>query len=107
MGRTGSRSTTGLALQRPSSNTEPLLRLPLISRPLDGSDECPQALIDDRIAKHERRKEKIHKLIGHADLLVYERRVREVESDDVTPTTTSLRKFPGPRPLPWLGTVNK
>jgi glyoxylase-like metal-dependent hydrolase (beta-lactamase superfamily II) len=119
---------------------------PLISRPLDGSDERPQALvtyiesmrrtrempaeivlsghgepivdhvalIDERIAKHERRKEKIHKLIaeeprsgfeiaqaiwgnvavtqayltlseviGHADLLVNEGRVREVEVGDV------------------------
>jgi glyoxylase-like metal-dependent hydrolase (beta-lactamase superfamily II) len=113
---------------------------PLISRPLDGSEQRPQALvtyiesmrktrempaeivlsghgdpitdhaalIDDRIAKHERRKEKIYKLIaerprsgyeiaqsiwgnvavtqayltlseviGHADLLVNEDRVRE------------------------------
>jgi glyoxylase-like metal-dependent hydrolase (beta-lactamase superfamily II) len=72
------------------------------------------ALIDDRIAKHERRKEKIHKLIaeqprtgyelaqaiwgnvavtqafltlseviGHADLLVNEGRVREVEDGTV------------------------
>ncbi len=72
------------------------------------------ALIDDRIAKHERRKEKIYKLIaeeprsgfeiaqsiwgnvavtqafltlseviGHADLLVNEGRVREVEEADV------------------------
>jgi len=119
---------------------------PLISRPLDGSEERPQALvtyiesmrrtrempaeivlsghgepitdhvalIDDRIAKHERRKEKIHGLIaerprnayeiaqaiwgnvavtqayltlseviGHADLLVNEERVREVEDGEV------------------------
>ena len=119
---------------------------PLISRPLDGSDERPQALvtyiesmrktrempaeivlsghgdpiidhvalIDDRIAKHERRKEKIYKLIaeqprsgyeiaqsiwgnvavtqafltlseviGHADLLVNEGRVREVGDGEV------------------------
>jgi glyoxylase-like metal-dependent hydrolase (beta-lactamase superfamily II) len=119
---------------------------PLISRPLDGSDQRPQALvtyiesmrktrempaeivlsghgepivdhvalIDDRIAKHERRKEKIYKLIaeqprsgyelaqaiwgnvavtqafltlseviGHADLLVNEGRVREVDDGDV------------------------
>ncbi len=119
---------------------------PLISRPLDGSSERPQALvtyiesmrktrempaeivlsghgepitdhvalIDDRIAKHERRKEKIYKLIaeqprsgfeiaqaiwgnvavtqafltlseviGHADLLVNEGRVREVEDGEV------------------------
>jgi glyoxylase-like metal-dependent hydrolase (beta-lactamase superfamily II) len=119
---------------------------PLISRPLDGSDERPQALvtyiesmrktrempaeivlsghgepitdhvalIDDRIAKHDRRKEKIYKLIaeqprsayelaqaiwgnvavtqafltlseviGHADLLVNEGRVREVGDGDV------------------------
>ncbi len=119
---------------------------PLISRPLDGSDERPQALvtyiesmrrtrempaeivlsghgepivdhvalIDDRLAKHERRKEKIHGLIaerprtgyeiaqaiwgnvavtqayltlseviGHADLLVNEGRVREVEDGEV------------------------
>jgi glyoxylase-like metal-dependent hydrolase (beta-lactamase superfamily II) len=119
---------------------------PLISRPLDGSDERPQALatyiesmrktrempaeivlsghgepitdhvalIDDRIAKHERRKEKIYKLIaeqprnayelaqaiwgnvavtqafltlseviGHADLLVNEGRVREVDDGAV------------------------
>ncbi len=119
---------------------------PLISRPLDGSDERPQALvtyiesmrktrempaeivlsghgepivdhvalIDDRLAKHERRKEKIHRLIaerprtgyeiaqaiwgnvavtqayltlseviGHADLLVNEGRVREVEDGEV------------------------
>jgi glyoxylase-like metal-dependent hydrolase (beta-lactamase superfamily II) len=119
---------------------------PLISRPLDGSDKRPQALvtyiesmrrtrempaeivlsghgepitdhvalIDDRIAKHDRRKEKIYKLIaeqprsgyelaqaiwgnvavtqafltlseviGHADLLVNEGRVREVEDGDV------------------------
>jgi glyoxylase-like metal-dependent hydrolase (beta-lactamase superfamily II) len=119
---------------------------PLISRPLDGSSERPQALvtyiesmrktrempaeivlsghgepitdhvalIDDRIAKHERRKEKIYELIaeqprsgfeiaqsiwgnvavtqafltlseviGHADLLVNEGRVREVEDGDV------------------------
>jgi len=72
------------------------------------------ALIDDRIAKHERRKEKIYKLIaeqprsgfeiaqaiwgnvavtqafltlseviGHADLLVNERRVREVDDGEV------------------------
>jgi hypothetical protein len=72
------------------------------------------ALIDDRIAKHERRKEKIHKLIaeqprsgfeiaqaiwgnvavtkafltlseviGHADLLVNEGRVREAEQGEV------------------------
>jgi len=115
---------------------------PLISRPLDGSEKRPQALvtyiesmrktrempaeivlsghgepitdhvalIDDRIAKHDRRKEKIYKLIaeqprtgyelaqaiwgnvavtqafltlseviGHADLLVNEERVREIE----------------------------
>jgi glyoxylase-like metal-dependent hydrolase (beta-lactamase superfamily II) len=119
---------------------------PLISRPLDGSSERPQALvsyiesmrktrempaeivlsghgepitdhvalIDDRIAKHERRKEKIYKLIaerprsgfdiaqaiwgnvavtqafltlseviGHADLLVNEGRVREGEEAQV------------------------
>jgi glyoxylase-like metal-dependent hydrolase (beta-lactamase superfamily II) len=119
---------------------------PLISRPLDGSDERPQALvtyiesmrktrempaeivlsghgdpivdhvalIDERIAKHEQRKEKIYKLIaaqprsafeiaqaiwgnvavtqafltlseviGHADLLINEGRVREVERGDV------------------------
>jgi glyoxylase-like metal-dependent hydrolase (beta-lactamase superfamily II) len=120
---------------------------PLISRPLDGSEQRPQALvtyiesmrktrempaeivlsghgepitdhvalIDDRIAKHERRKEKIYKLIGeesrnayeiaqeiwgnvavtqafltlsevigHADLLVNEGRVREVDGGGVT-----------------------
>jgi glyoxylase-like metal-dependent hydrolase (beta-lactamase superfamily II) len=119
---------------------------PLITRPLDGSDRRPQALvtyiesmrktrempaeivlsghgdpivdhialIDERIAKHERRKEKIYKLIaerprnayevaqaiwgnvavtqafltlseviGHADLLVNEGRVREVEEKAV------------------------
>jgi glyoxylase-like metal-dependent hydrolase (beta-lactamase superfamily II) len=119
---------------------------PLISRPLDGSNERTQALatyiesmrrtrempaefvlgghgepivdhvalIDDRIAKHERRKEKIFRLIveqprsgyeiaqaiwgnvavtqafltlseviGHADLLVNEGRVREVEDGEV------------------------
>ena len=119
---------------------------PLISRPLDGSEKRPQALvtyiesmrktrempaeivlsghgdpitdhvalIDDRIAKHDRRKEKIHKLIaehprnayeiaqaiwgnvavaqafltlseviGHADLLVNERRAREGHDGDV------------------------
>jgi glyoxylase-like metal-dependent hydrolase (beta-lactamase superfamily II) len=119
---------------------------PLISRPLDGSDERPQALvayiesmrmtrempaeivlsghgepivdhralIDERIVKHERRKEKIYKLIaeqprsgyeiaqaiwgnvavtqafltlseviGHADLLVNEGRVREAEDGEV------------------------
>jgi glyoxylase-like metal-dependent hydrolase (beta-lactamase superfamily II) len=119
---------------------------PLITRPLDGSDARPQALvtyiesmrqtrempaeivlsghgdpitdhaalIDDRIAKHERRKEKIYRLIaersrsgyeiaqaiwknvavtqafltlseviGHADLLVNEGRVREVGDGDV------------------------
>ncbi len=119
---------------------------PLISRPLDGSAERPQALvtyiesmrktrempaeivlsghgepitehaalIDDRIAKHERRKEKIYKLIaaqprsgfeiaqaiwgnvavtqafltlseviGHADLLVNEDRVRETLDGNV------------------------
>jgi len=119
---------------------------PLISRPLDGSNERPQALvtyiesmrktrempaeivlsghgepitdhvalIDDRIAKHDRRKEKIYNLIaerprnayeiaqaiwgnvavtqafltlseviGHADLLVNEGRVREVDAGDV------------------------
>lgn len=119
---------------------------PLISRPLDGSAERPQALatyiesmletrempaeivlsghgepitdhvalIDDRIAKHERRKEKIFKLIaeqprsgyeiaqaiwgnvavtqafltlseviGHADLLVNEGRVREADYGEV------------------------
>jgi glyoxylase-like metal-dependent hydrolase (beta-lactamase superfamily II) len=119
---------------------------PLISRPLDGSDERPQALvtyiesmqktrempaeivlsghgepitdhvtlIDDRIAKHDRRKEKIYKLIdeqprsgyeiaqaiwgnvavtqafltlseviGHADLLVNEGRVREADDGEV------------------------
>jgi glyoxylase-like metal-dependent hydrolase (beta-lactamase superfamily II) len=119
---------------------------PLISRPLDGSDERPQALvtyiesmrktrempaeivlsghgepitdhaalIDDRIAKHDRRKEKIYNLIaeqprnayelaqaiwgnvavtqafltlseviGHADLLVNEGQVREVDDSDV------------------------
>jgi glyoxylase-like metal-dependent hydrolase (beta-lactamase superfamily II) len=119
---------------------------PLISRPLDGSERRPQALvtyiesmrktrempaeivlsghgepivdhvalIDDRIAKHERRKEKIFALIaeqprsgyeiaqaiwgnvavtqafltlseviGHADLLVNEGRVREAEDGEV------------------------
>jgi glyoxylase-like metal-dependent hydrolase (beta-lactamase superfamily II) len=119
---------------------------PLISRPLDGSEKRPQALvtyiesmrktrempaemvlsghgepivdhvalIDDRIAKHDRRKEKIYKLIaaqprsgyeiaqaiwgnvavtqafltlseviGHADLLVNEGRVREAEDGEV------------------------
>jgi glyoxylase-like metal-dependent hydrolase (beta-lactamase superfamily II) len=119
---------------------------PLISRPLDGSAERPQALvtyiesmletrampaeivlsghgepivdhvtlIDERIAKHERRKEKIYELIeerprsgfelaqaiwgnvavtqafltlseviGHADLLVNEGRVREAEDGEV------------------------
>jgi glyoxylase-like metal-dependent hydrolase (beta-lactamase superfamily II) len=119
---------------------------PLITRPLDGSDERPQALvtyiesmrktrempaeivlsghgepivdhvalIDDRIAKHERRKEKIYRLIaerprsgfqiaqaiwknvavtqafltlseviGHADLLVNEGRVRETDDGEV------------------------
>jgi glyoxylase-like metal-dependent hydrolase (beta-lactamase superfamily II) len=119
---------------------------PLISRPLDGSDERPQALvtyiesmrrtrempaeivlsghgepitdhvalIDDRIAKHDRRKEKIYNLIaeqprsgyelaqaiwgnvavtqafltlseviGHADLLVNEGRVREAGDGEV------------------------
>jgi glyoxylase-like metal-dependent hydrolase (beta-lactamase superfamily II) len=119
---------------------------PLISRPLDGSDKRPQALvtyidsmqktrempaeivlsghgepitdhvalIDDRIAKHDRRKEKIYKLIaerprnayeiaqsiwgnvavtqafltlseviGHADLLVNDGRVRQVDDDNV------------------------
>jgi glyoxylase-like metal-dependent hydrolase (beta-lactamase superfamily II) len=119
---------------------------PLITRPLDGSDERPQALvtyiesmrktrempaeivlsghgepivdhvalIDDRIAKHERRKEKIYRLIaerprsgyeiaqaiwgnvavtqafltlseviGHADLLVNEDRVREDDDGEV------------------------
>jgi len=119
---------------------------PLITRPLDGSERRPQALvayiesmrktrempaeivlsghgdpivdhvalIDDRLAKHERRKEKIHKLIaerpstgyelaqaiwgnvavtqafltlseviGHADLLVNEGRVREVDDGEV------------------------
>ncbi len=119
---------------------------PLISRPLDGSDQRSQALvtyiesmrktrempaeivlsghgepivdhvalIDDRLAKHERRKEKIYKLIaersrsgfelaqaiwgnvavtqafltlseviGHADLLVNENRVREAGEGDV------------------------
>jgi glyoxylase-like metal-dependent hydrolase (beta-lactamase superfamily II) len=119
---------------------------PLISRPLDGSEKRPQALvtyiesmrrtrempaeivlsghgdpitdhvalIDDRIAKHERRKEKIYKLIaeqprsgfelaqaiwgnvavtqafltlseviGHADLLVNEGRVREAGDGEV------------------------
>ena len=119
---------------------------PLISRPLDGSAERPQALvtyiesmrktrempaeivlsghgepitnhvalIDDRIAKHQRRKEKIYGLIaeqplagyeiaqaiwgnvavtqafltlseviGHADLLVNEGRVREAEDGEV------------------------
>jgi glyoxylase-like metal-dependent hydrolase (beta-lactamase superfamily II) len=119
---------------------------PLISPPLDGSSERPQALvtyiesmrrtrempveivlsghgepitdhvalIDSRIAGHERRKEKIHKLIaeqtrsgyelaqaiwgnvavtqafltlseviGHADLLVNEGRVREVDDGEV------------------------
>jgi glyoxylase-like metal-dependent hydrolase (beta-lactamase superfamily II) len=118
---------------------------PLISRPLDGSDKRPQALvtyidsmrktrempaeivlsghgesitdhvalIDERIAKHDRRKEKIYKLIaeqprnayeiaqaiwgnvavtqafltlseviGHTDLLVNERRVREASDGD-------------------------
>ncbi len=119
---------------------------PLISRPLDGSSERPQALvtyieslrktrempaevvlsghgepvvdhvalIDDRLVKHERRKEKIFKLIeerpcsgyelaqalwgnvavtqafltlseviGHADLLVNEGRVREADDGEV------------------------
>jgi glyoxylase-like metal-dependent hydrolase (beta-lactamase superfamily II) len=119
---------------------------PLISRPLDGSEQRPQALatyiesmlktrempaeivlsghgepvvdhvalIDERIAKHERRKEKIFKLIaeqprsgyeiaqaiwgnvavtqafltlseviGHADLLVNEGRVREADDGEV------------------------
>jgi glyoxylase-like metal-dependent hydrolase (beta-lactamase superfamily II) len=119
---------------------------PLITRPLDGSEQRPQALvtyiesmrktrempaeivlsghgepivdhvalIDDRIAKHERRKEKIYKLIaekprsgyeiaqaiwgnvavtqafltlseviGHADLLVNEGRVREDDDGEV------------------------
>jgi glyoxylase-like metal-dependent hydrolase (beta-lactamase superfamily II) len=119
---------------------------PLISRPLDGSGERPQALvtyiesmrrtrempavivlsghgepitdhvglIDDRIAKHELRKEKIYKLIaerprsgyevaqaiwgnvavtqafltlseviGHADLLVNEGRVREIDDQNI------------------------
>jgi glyoxylase-like metal-dependent hydrolase (beta-lactamase superfamily II) len=119
---------------------------PLITRPLDGSDRRPQALvtyiesmrrtrempaeivlsghgepitdhvalIDDRIAKHERRKEKIYGLIaehprsgyeiaqaiwgnvavtqafltlseviGHADLLLNEGRVREVTEGEV------------------------
>jgi glyoxylase-like metal-dependent hydrolase (beta-lactamase superfamily II) len=119
---------------------------PLITRPLDGSEERPQALvtyieslrrtrempaevvlsghgepivdhvalIDDRLAKHERRKEKIYKLIaerprtgyelaqaiwgnvavtqafltlseviGHADLLVNEGRIREVDDGEV------------------------
>jgi glyoxylase-like metal-dependent hydrolase (beta-lactamase superfamily II) len=119
---------------------------PLISRPLDGSEKRPQALvtyiesmrktrempaeivlsghgepivdhvtlIDDRLAKHDRRKEKIYDLIaerprsgyelaqaiwgnvavtqafltlseviGHADLLVNEGRVREVNHDRV------------------------
>jgi glyoxylase-like metal-dependent hydrolase (beta-lactamase superfamily II) len=120
---------------------------PLISRPLDGTEKRPQALvtyiesmkktrempaeivlsghgepitdhvalIDDRIAKHDRRKEKIYKLIaeqprnayeiaqaiwgnvavtqafltlseviGHADLLINEGRVREVDDGQVT-----------------------
>ena len=119
---------------------------PLITRPLDGSERRPQALvtyiesmrktrelpaeivlsghgepivdhaalIDDRIAKHERRKEKIYRLIaeqprsgyeiaqaiwknvavtqafltlseviGHADLLVNEGRVRETDDGEV------------------------
>ena len=119
---------------------------PLLARPLDGSDERPQALvayiesmrktrempaeivlsghgepitdhvalIDERIAKHDRRKEKIYKLIaerphtgyevaqaiwgnvavtqafltlseviGHADLLVNEGRMREVDDGEV------------------------
>jgi glyoxylase-like metal-dependent hydrolase (beta-lactamase superfamily II) len=119
---------------------------PLITRPLDGSEERTQALvtyieslkatrempveivlsghgepivdhvalIDDRLAKHERRKEKIHRLIaerprsgyeiaqamwgdvavtqafltlseviGHADLLLNEGRVREVDDGEV------------------------
>jgi glyoxylase-like metal-dependent hydrolase (beta-lactamase superfamily II) len=119
---------------------------PLITRPLDGSEQRSQALvdyiesmrktrempaeivlsghgepivdhvvlIDDRIAKHDRRKEKIYKLIderprngyeiaqaiwknvavtqafltlseviGHADLLVNEGRVREVDDGEV------------------------
>jgi glyoxylase-like metal-dependent hydrolase (beta-lactamase superfamily II) len=119
---------------------------PLITRPLDGSDRRPQALvtyiasmrktrempaefvlsghgepitdhvalIDDRLAKHERRKEKIYRLIaerprtgyeiaqaiwgnvavtqafltlsevvGHADLLVNEGRVREADDGAV------------------------
>jgi hypothetical protein len=77
---------------------------PLISRPLDGSDQRPQALvtyiesmrktrempaeivlsghgepitdhvtlIDDRITKHDRRKEKIHKLIAEQPRNAYE-----------------------------------
>jgi glyoxylase-like metal-dependent hydrolase (beta-lactamase superfamily II) len=119
---------------------------PLISRPLDGSEKRPQALvtyidsmrrtrempaeivlsghgepitdhvalIDDRITKHDRRKEKIYKLIaeqprnayelaqaiwgnvavtqafltlseviGHADLLVNEGLVQEIDSSDI------------------------
>ena len=119
---------------------------PLISRPLDGSEGRPRALvtyldsmrktrempaeivlsghgepivdhvalIDDRFAQHERRKEKIHRLIaeqsrsgyeiaqalwgnvavtqafltlseviGHADLLVEEGRVRELDEEEV------------------------
>jgi glyoxylase-like metal-dependent hydrolase (beta-lactamase superfamily II) len=119
---------------------------PLLSRPLDGSDQRPQALvtyiesmrktrempaeivlsghgepisnhvelIDDRLAKHDRRKEKIFKLvaeeprtgyelaqalwgnvavtqafltlsevIGHADLLVNEGRIREADDGEV------------------------
>lgn len=125
---------------------------PLLARPLDGSDERPQALvtylasmrktrempaeivlsghgepivdhvalIDDRIAKHDRRKEKVYKLIveqprnayeiaqamwgnvavtqafltlseviGHADLLVNESRVREVDDGQVVRYATA------------------
>ena len=103
------------------------------------------ALIDDRIAKHERRKEKIYKLIaeqprsgyeiaqaiwgnvavtqafltlseviGHADLLVNEGRVREADDGEViryeatgdapfqasTWTSTLYRSTPTRRPMP-------
>jgi glyoxylase-like metal-dependent hydrolase (beta-lactamase superfamily II) len=127
---------------------------PLLARPLDGSDERPQALvtyiesmrktrempaeivlsghgeaiadhvalIDSRIAGHDRRKEKIHKLIaerprnayeiaqaiwgnvavtqafltlseviGHADLLVNEGRVREADDGEVIHYETTGR----------------
>jgi len=83
------------------------------------------ALIDDRIAKHDRRKEKIHNLIaeqrrkaydlaqaiwgnvavthasltlseviGHADLLVNEGRVREVATATLSATKSSSRDSP-------------